>query len=331
MLPLRRRKRYKKYGRTFKVRISPYMADEIESFEGPLADYLQDQLGVEDGAEVEAEVQLYETLPGTTLPDIEREESETSGSAAAGVQTASTLHPLTTQAAGLLLGEPRLGRNLAPGTGRRNVGVGQRLYGLSIAGKRMLLTAPGRNGRASPRRLGGLRVTLDSPKNEIRVCIFLSEVKAQRLAVRFRRQSHPGAMTAGFLKYVGRRLTPVLRGERTSRIRMIQAGLTPVAALGAALKQLPADIPLALSAKLQEYMVSAFAEFAKGQSQQLITAAEDTADGITLKFTIAEPPGLDQLAKALLPSGPTAGVADAIQGGGKPQVRVDVYPGNRCD
>ena len=79
MLPLRRRKRYKKCGRTFKVRISPYMADEIESFEGPLADYLQDQLGVEEGAEVEAEVHLYETLPGTTLADIAREESETPG------------------------------------------------------------------------------------------------------------------------------------------------------------------------------------------------------------------------------------------------------------
>ena len=36
MLPLRRRKRFKKCGRIFKVRIGPYMADEIESFEGPL-------------------------------------------------------------------------------------------------------------------------------------------------------------------------------------------------------------------------------------------------------------------------------------------------------
>ena len=84
MLPLRRRKRYKKCARTFKVRITPYMADEIESFEGPLSDYLQDQLGVEEGAEVEAEVQLFETLPGTTLPDIAREESETPGGRTAG-------------------------------------------------------------------------------------------------------------------------------------------------------------------------------------------------------------------------------------------------------
>ena len=155
MLPLRRRKRYKKCGRTFKVRISPYMADEIESFEGPLADYLQDQLGVEEGAEVEAEVHLYETLPGTTLPDIAREESETPGMGPAGTKGAAQLHPLTPNAAGMLLGEPRMGRNVPPGTHRRNVGVGQRLYHLSIPGKR-LLAAPGKDGKPHPRRLGGL-------------------------------------------------------------------------------------------------------------------------------------------------------------------------------
>ena len=330
MLPLRRLKRYKKCGRTFKVRISPYMADEIESFEGPLADYLQDQLGVEEGEEVEAEVHLYETLPGTTLADIAREESETPGMGPAGAKGAAQLHPLTPKAAGMLLGEPRMGRNVPPGTHRRNVGVGQRLYHLSVPGKRML-AAPGKDGKPHLRRPGGLRVTLDGPKDEIRIGIFLSEVKAQRLAVRLRRQSHPGAVAAGFQKYVGRRLAPILRGERLARIRVIQAGLTPGEALGAALKRLPAEVPVALTARLQEGLVSAFAELVKGQPQQLITATEDTADGITMKFSIARPPGLQQICKALLPTGQTAGVADAIRGGGKPDVRVEVVPGYKYD
>ncbi len=64
MLLLRSRKRYKKCGRTFKVRITPYMADEIESFESPLSDYLQDQLGVEEGGEVEAESALVRDAAG---------------------------------------------------------------------------------------------------------------------------------------------------------------------------------------------------------------------------------------------------------------------------
>ena len=80
-----------------------------------------------------------------------------------------------------------------------------------------------------------------------------------------------------------------------------------------ALKRLPADVTGALTAKLQESVVSAFAEFVKGQSQQFTTAAEDTADGITLTFTIVQPAGLEHIGKALLPGGSTAGVADAIR------------------
>jgi hypothetical protein len=329
MLPLRRRKRYKKCGRTFKVRISPYMADEIESFEGPLSDYLQDQLGVEEGAEVEAEVELFETLPGTMLPDIAREESE-AAMGTAGASSAEQLHPLTPQAAGMLLGEPRMGRHVTLGTCRRNVGAGQRLYRLKILGRRML-TAPGTDGRLRLRRPGGLRVVFDGPKDEIRIRIFLSEVKAQRLAVRVRRQSHPGAVAAGFRKYVGRRLAPILRGERPTLIRVVQAGLAPGDALGAALKRLPAEVPAALTAKLEGYLVSAFAEFLKGQSQRFIAAAENTADGVTFRFKIARPAGLQQLGKALLPNGQTAGVADAIRSGSKPDVRVDVDPGHARD
>jgi hypothetical protein len=324
MLPLRRAKRYKKCGRTFKVRISPWMADEIESFEGPLSDYLQDQLGVEEGAEVEAEVSLYETLPGTTLPDIAREESEIGGAGA--IKGAPQLHPLTTKAAGLLLGEPRLGRNAPPGTNRRNVGPGMRLYHLAIPGRR-LLAAPAIGGRSRPRRSGGLRITLDCPRDEIRIAIFFSEVNAQRWAMKARQQSHAGAMATRFQKYVERRLAPILRGERLSRIRIIQAGLRPGDALGAALARLPAEASRVLTARVQESLVGAFAEFVKTQSQRLITAAEDTADGITLTFTMTRLAGLQQLGTALLPSGSTAGLAEAIAGGEKPTVRVDVQPG----
>lgn len=329
MLPLRRRKRYKKCARVFKVRIGPYLADEIESFEGPLSDHLQDQLGVEEGAEVEAEVHLYETLPDTLLSDIARAESE---APAAGTSAASAaqLHPLTPQAAGLLLGEPRMGRVAPWGTHRRRVGVGQRFYRLAIPGRR-LMTAAGGNGRPRPRRLGGLRVTLDVPRKEVRLCLFLSEVKAQRLAVRLRRQSHPGAIAAGFSAWVGRRLAPVLRGERPTHVQVVHPGVAQGDALGAVLRGLPADATAALAAKLQEHVVGAFGELVKGQAQRIVAAAEDTADGITIRFTVAQPAGLDLVGQALVPGGTAAGLAEAIRGGAKAEVRVDVAPGYRCD
>ena len=120
LMPLRGRKRYKRCTRAFKVKITPHMAEEVESFEGvPLSDYLQDQLGLPEGAEVEAEVHLYEALPGTTVADIARSESETPGLGASDEATVSQLHPLTPEAASALLGKPGLGRSpLRVQTGR---------------------------------------------------------------------------------------------------------------------------------------------------------------------------------------------------------------------
>ena len=115
MLPLRRRKRYKKCARVFKVRITPHMADEIESFSaarglpaGPVR--------CRGGAEVEAEVHLFETLPGTTLPDIAREESQTPGVPRIEAQVASQLqlHPLTRRAAGLACSARRAWGAISP-------------------------------------------------------------------------------------------------------------------------------------------------------------------------------------------------------------------------
>ena len=180
------------------------MADEVESFEGvPLADYLQDQLGLEEGVEIEGELYLYEALPGTTVADIARSESETPGLGASDEATVSQLHWLTQEAASALLGKPGLGRNMPFGSNRWNLATGQRLYHLAIPGRRPL-TVPGRLGRRRVRRLFYINLTLDLPQDQIRVCVYLSEVKAQKLAVRMRQQSHAGALTVHFDKFVAR-------------------------------------------------------------------------------------------------------------------------------
>lgn len=177
LMPLRGRKRYKRCTRAFKVSITPHIAEEVESFEGvPLSDYLQDQLGLTEGAEVEAEVHL---IPGTTVGDIARSETETPGLGASDEATVSQLHPLTQEAASALLGKPGLGRNPLPGSDRQNVPAGQRLFHLAIPGKRPL-TVPGKWGRRRVRRLFHINITLDGPQDQIRVCIYISEVKALR-------------------------------------------------------------------------------------------------------------------------------------------------------
>ena len=226
-MPLRGRKRYKRCTRAFKVRITPHMAEEVESFEGvPLSDYLQDQLGLPEGAEVEAEVHLYEALPGTTVADIAGGESETAGLGASDEATVSQLHPLTEEAASALLGKPGLGRSLFRGSDRQNVASGQRLFHLDISGRRPL-TVPGKWHRRRVRRLFHINVTLDGPQDQIRVCIYLSEVKAQKLAVRLRQQSHAGSLAVGFSKAVARRLSHILHGHWPRRLRIVHPAIPP--------------------------------------------------------------------------------------------------------
>jgi hypothetical protein len=332
LMPLRGRKRYKRCTRAFKVSITPHMAEEVESFDGvPLSDYLQDQLGLPEGEDVEAEMYLYEALPGTTIADIARSEAETPGLGASDEATLSQLHPLTRNAAAVLLAKPGLGRVALLGADRRNVAVGQRLFHLVIPGRRPL-TIPGGYGRRRVRRLFHLIVTLDVPQDQIRVSIYLSEVKAQQLAVRLRQQSHAGSVAVGFNKFVARRLPRILHGHRPKRLRIVHPGIPPGQSPTSVLQRLPGIVPEAFIAKVQEWLVHGFSEFMKTQSQKFLAATEDPADGVTLRFTIENPPGFKELSQAMVEKGPAGStVAETIAKAGPPNIRVEVVAGHRCD
>lgn len=329
LLPLRRGARYKRCTRSFKLRLTPYMAAEVESFAGaPLADHLQDQLGLPEGAEVEAELELYETLPGTSLSDITRGERERLGSALSDEANAAQLHPLTPQAASTLLGQPGLGRPLPAQNDAQRLAAGQRFYRLSIPG-RHLLTVPGQPARA--RRLLHVRVVLDQVQRQIRVCVYLSEVKAQKLAERLRAAAHLGAVSANFRRWVGRRLERVLLGQAFGRLRAVHPGLRPGPVAPGAWAAVPAPARQALMGRLQEWLVLAFADFAKNQSAAIAAAAQDAADGVTLHFTVEQPPGLAELMQALAGNAAAAaGVADVLRGAAAPGVKVQVHAGHRC-
>jgi hypothetical protein len=331
LLPLRGRKRYKKCSRIFKVRVTPYMAEQVESFEAtPLSDYLQDQLGLPEGTEVEAEVHLYETLPGTAAVDIAQSEDETPGLGAADEATLSQLHPLTAEAASTLFGKPGLGRPLPPGTTRFNLPAGLRLYHLAIPGRRPLIV-PGVAGQRRVRRLFHVNLTIDIPKDQIVVCVFISEVKAQRIATRMRQQAHAGSLTVSFSRMVSRRLQRILHGALPKRLRIVHPGIPPGQTPASTLQKLPQMVPQVFVVKLHEWLVQGFSEFAKVQAQQFLAAAEDPSDGVTLKLTIEHPAGLRELAQALVEKAPGSKVAEALTQGAQPKVRTEVLPGHKCD
>ena len=331
LMPLRGRKRYKKCSRTFKVRISPHMAEEVEGFEGePLSEYFQDQLGMPEGDEVEAEVHLYEALPGTTAADIARAETATPGLGAADEATVSQLKPLTRQAASVLLGKPGLGRNLAVAAGAHNLAAGQRLFHLAIPGKRPL-TALGGNNRPHLRRRSHINATLDGPKDQIRVCIYMSEARAQKLAARLRQQANAGAVAVGFSKFLTTRMEPIFVGARTRRLRIVHAGMRPGQLAAVVMSNLPRMVSKALALKVNEWLMHGFTDFMKTQTQKFLAATEDPADGVSLRFTVDNPPGLKELGQALFEKGkPAASIAATITGGARPNVRVEVFPRHHC-
>jgi hypothetical protein len=152
--------RYKKRCPNVRIKLTPHKARAIESFGGvTLADFMEEQLGMMTGSDVEAEVHLYESIPGTMLPELTRLETNTPGLGSDTEAAYGQLHPLTPEAAGMLLGEPGLGRPVdsPSSTSRYATETGQRFYYLSIPGAKPVLPADNK-GRARMRRPSGVKV-----------------------------------------------------------------------------------------------------------------------------------------------------------------------------
>jgi hypothetical protein len=323
MMPRGRRKRYKKFSRRIPTQLTPHKVTALETFAGiPLEEFLEEQLGVAPGEEVAAFVHLYEAIPGARLTDIARQEQNTPGLGSANGQ--GQLHPLTREAAALLLGEPELGRDIDPHhlLDPHTPMVGERFYYLEIPGKRPL-TISGPAGRAKARRPTQVRLILDFPKNEIRVYLFLSEIRAQEVAVKLRQHTHIGMVATRLRGFIERGLRRALTGA-FGRIKIIHGAVTPDQWLGA-LRRLPSLVPQVLLGRLTEWVVKGLSDHLKQRTEEFIKAAEDTADGVTLVISLGNPPGFPQLRQALRGKG--LSLASLKMSDGAPTVKIKIIPG----
>ncbi|RXA20228.1 hypothetical protein EQO05_06515 [Methanosarcina sp. MSH10X1] len=323
MMPRGRQKRYKKFSRKIPTRITPHKVSAVETFEGiPLEEFLEEKLGIEPGEEVEAIVHLYESIPGTRLTDISRLEENNPGlSTQDGYEQ---LHPLTTNASGILLGEPQLGRDtdsrylVDPYTTE----VGQRFYYLEIPGKRPLM-ASAMPGRAKVRSATKSRVIFDFPKNEIKFLLFLSEIRAQEIAVKLRQHTHVGVVMANLQKPIERGLRRALT-DSSGKLKIIHEAVTPDQWVNA-LQRLPSLVPQVLLGRLNEWILKGLSDYLKQHSGEFIQAAADTADGVTLLITVENPPGLPQLRQVL--KGRGISLPSLKMSGSTPDVKIKVTPG----
>ena len=138
-----RRHCYKKYTRSFEATIDNRIATTLTTFRGiPLANFLKDKLGLDLSKPISARVHLYEGIEGTKLYMIGQSE-RIPGLGRSGRYGYRQLHPLTVQAASLLLQEPKLGRDFPPQftTRRHHTAIGQRFYFLEIPGAPLKLVA----------------------------------------------------------------------------------------------------------------------------------------------------------------------------------------------
>lgn len=316
-------RRYKKrLGPKIVARISPHRLASLETFDGTtVGEALEEQYAIEPGEELEAEVHLYEALPGMRLSDIVRgEEVIAKGE---GEDGRNQLHPLTSDAAALLLDEPEVGRDAGDPTAPQ---VGQRFYYLEIPGKRPLMV-PVPGGRPQARQRSRSRITLHFPKNEIIARLYLSEIRAQHVAVKLRQHAHLGTVAERLRRFIHRGVNLAFAAS-LGQLKIVHGAVIPGRPMDA-LGRLPSLVPKVLRARVTEWLVKGLTDHLQKHAQEFIQAAESTADGVTVIITLENPPGFRQLGEAL--KGKALSLATLKLPEGDPTVKLAVYPGHRRD
>jgi hypothetical protein len=325
MGPRRKAKRFKKFSRIPKVLISPQMARNIKTFRRqPLSAHLQNRLHLPTGRNLGAKVHLYEAIPGTSLSQIVQQEATVPG---LGAGSDLQLHPLTPEAAGLLLGEPGLGRDVS----EKHIdqptlpAVGQRFYYLEIEEARPQVAAI-QGARGAAGQSSSLALTLDFPADCIRTQIFLSEAEAQTLASQLRQRAPVGRVLARLKAVFEPGLQAALGSARHAGVRIIHGAIPPEQSRGLALRWLP---PLGLdklTAQLGLWLGQHLAQQLQQHQQDFIAATENLADGITLAIEFRNPPGLPCLRKAL--AGEVISLHTIKFTEGSPHVSLSIRPGH---
>jgi hypothetical protein len=327
MLPLRGKKYYKKYTRVFDTTICPHAAEVITTFGGiSLATYLRDQYSLSAGSGIKARVHLYQAIPGSRLSQISKYESSVSGLGT--TDGWSRFHPLTPEAAGLLIGETGLGRYVsAPYLAHRRMiddNGGQRFYYLEIDGAhpQMNMTT---DGIPALRGSTEVNVTLNFTHNQLKSCIFLSESDAQELAVKLRQQAPIGSVLKYVLSAMETGLKMAFSPGMYHRIKIVHPAVTPGRSQNKALKTLGPIVAEKLIERIMQWTGKTLADYFKNKAQEFITAANDEEDGVTLAIMINNPNGLSNIRKLL------SGGAVALRGQwfpeGKPDVNIKIYAG----
>ena len=256
------RYRFRKYSRIFAVPVSRRAARQVPwSDGGTLEQYLID-LGVRRWP-VRTELDLYETMPGTSLGHFTRDETLPAGE----VPSFGEYQELTPEVAGVLLGEPGLGRRLpraVPGRIMTHTVPSQRYFRVRVA---HLPSATVRR----PRRQVSVR--WEPGRRRMRIALRLSERRARTLQAALQRSAPAGQRDLpAVLTSLREILLPGLR-TRVARSLLRSAFVTdPVVAAALARR-----VAGAAGAGLSSYLTQ--------RGAQLSAAVANSAEGVTIVLT----------------------------------------------
>ncbi|MEV7098132.1 hypothetical protein AB0M80_35360 [Amycolatopsis sp. NPDC051045] len=327
LLPLRGRPRYKRFSQIFDARITPRTARHVKTFGGVSLDVvLRDRYGVT--GPVTARARLYEAIPGSSLARVAAYEQELPE---ANTAAWSEMQPLTPEAAGLLFGEPGLGREIPTEfmATPRTVAAGQRFYQLAIPGTGAAPTRSTVRGRQL-RRSTRLSVSFRFKADEIRVRLYLSEADAQAIAAKVARGSSEAAALARMLFVrVQAGVQEAMSGRFPRRIRFVHESVPQDYQQGTTASRLPEPLRRWLCRTLLRWLHATLtAGFLEQHGRRLADAAANAADGVTILITFAHPPGMkliDQALRGRLPS-----LAELVLGtGAAPTATTVITPGHR--
>jgi hypothetical protein len=229
-----------------------------------------------------------------------------------------------------LLQHPKLGRDV-PGafrSARHTVAIGQRFYYLEIAGAHPLSVPPGNAGAGTVRRMSDVNAALDFRKDEFRVFVYLSERDAQEVAARIRTRDLTAALVLAKRVYESG-VRVALGGDIKRHVKILSETPPQEQLFGLNLKQLAAGLRERLTREVVNWVGQALAEYLKAGAGELVAAADNPADGVTIVVHILNPPGAPLVRRLLHGEGIGAGdlkdVGALFQG--KPKLSVNTVAG----
>jgi hypothetical protein len=253
----RRAYRYRAWAHPIRVLVTRPVARTIVLIDG---ETLEEQL-LEQGTgswPVQAEVRLYETMPGTQLGHLTAGETASGGEAAFG---RDDLGELTPEVAGTLLGAPAMGIRPGPPV------QGRRYFRVLI---------PGRPSARRRVHRFAVRLDLTGQQPVLRVHLRIGERTAHALVG----QASPAgqrtttAMVATFRQLLG----PAARDALARRLRRVRSFAS---------RDVDQAVWGRMATSMAEAMTTAVAQAMPAVAAELMRAAQDPATGLTVTFTFA--------------------------------------------